>query len=421
MRGLEKPEECNQLDAEKENNFMCFYHCDMDGRAGAITLGLMKPNEVPETNFREISDHAMVLAPLISDFFNPLKDIIYVIDLAYQNSSYDQLKILYEKCHHRMVWIDHHSSSIELQKNHPELKEIPGIRCENFCGAVDTLAYCGLTNLEEKEETGVNEHNSVLKYYTETAVIDYINMNPPIYVNDNNLKVSYQVYDYIDSWDRFVNDPSLKSEETWFNYGFNKFFEEKRKCNSEHKKCANFTEDDLRSWANIFFQDIGVCKNEYPDLHAIMKSGKQQCDVIANDAANELKNVFTCNMSIYDSDKNIDMSVSVLCLNTQRNNTIILHDIKKNFDLICLFRFNGSQWSYGLYSGGTIKSSLIDCSKIAEFYGGGGHKGAAGWVSRRYEPLDIWDSRWPDAFIQSNGKKDTLYNSDNSSDVIIPK
>ena len=45
--------------------------------------------------------------------------------------------------------------------------------------------------------------------------------------------------------------------------------------------------------------------------------------------------------------------------------------------MFILFAFNGTDWTYSL------RSSTIDCSKIALKYGGGGHKGAAGFRSNQ--------------------------------------
>jgi len=39
--------------------------------------------------------------------------------------------------------------------------------------------------------------------------------------------------------------------------------------------------------------------------------------------------------------------------------------------------FDGKKYSYSIFS----SNPNIDCSKIAESYGGGGHKGAAGFSS----------------------------------------
>lgn len=47
-----------------------------------------------------------------------------------------------------------------------------------------------------------------------------------------------------------------------------------------------------------------------------------------------------------------------------------------NYDMLIGFVFNGHEWRYSL------RSTKVDCSKIAMLYGGGGHKGAAGFNTK---------------------------------------
>ena len=44
-----------------------------------------------------------------------------------------------------------------------------------------------------------------------------------------------------------------------------------------------------------------------------------------------------------------------------------------DYDILVGFSFDGESWNYSL------RSTKIDCSKVAMKYGGGGHKGAAGF------------------------------------------
>lgn len=43
------------------------------------------------------------------------------------------------------------------------------------------------------------------------------------------------------------------------------------------------------------------------------------------------------------------------------------------YDLLIGFSFDGYRWSYSL------RSEKVDCSQIAKKFGGGGHRGAAGF------------------------------------------
>lgn len=61
----------------------------------------------------------------------------------------------------------------------------------------------------------------------------------------------------------------------------------------------------------------------------------------------------------------------------RKSNSWIFGDKINDYPLVCVWVFNGSVYSYSVFS----TDNNVDCSKIAEFYGGGGHKGAAGFSS----------------------------------------
>ena len=46
------------------------------------------------------------------------------------------------------------------------------------------------------------------------------------------------------------------------------------------------------------------------------------------------------------------------------------------YDLLIGFSFNGKEWAYSL------RSTTVDCAKVAMKYGGGGHKGASGFSTK---------------------------------------
>lgn len=49
-----------------------------------------------------------------------------------------------------------------------------------------------------------------------------------------------------------------------------------------------------------------------------------------------------------------------------------------DYDILVGFSFDGESWNYSL------RSTKIDCSKVAMKYGGGGHKGAAGFNNSNF-------------------------------------
>jgi oligoribonuclease NrnB/cAMP/cGMP phosphodiesterase (DHH superfamily) len=63
----------------------------------------------------------------------------------------------------------------------------------------------------------------------------------------------------------------------------------------------------------------------------------------------------------------------------KKSNSWIFGDKINEYPVVVVYAFNGDKYSYSIFS--TNKD--VDCSKIAESFGGGGHKGAAGFCSSK--------------------------------------
>lgn len=64
-------------------------------------------------------------------------------------------------------------------------------------------------------------------------------------------------------------------------------------------------------------------------------------------------------------------------LNKRRNSDIFSHYIE-DYDIVLSYIYNGDNYVYSVYS----TKDEVDCSKVAELFGGGGHKGAAGFSTK---------------------------------------
>ncbi len=68
----------------------------------------------------------------------------------------------------------------------------------------------------------------------------------------------------------------------------------------------------------------------------------------------------------------------IKCLVVNRScNSLVFGELIKKYPMVAIWAFDGERYKYSIYS----DKSDIDCSKIAERYGGGGHKKASGFVS----------------------------------------
>ncbi|MBR4590368.1 MAG: hypothetical protein IKO36_06905 [Bacteroidaceae bacterium] len=82
-----------------------------------------------------------------------------------------------------------------------------------------------------------------------------------------------------------------------------------------------------------------------------------------------------CTSYAYESEIN---GVKCLVCNI-RANSLVFGDRIKDYPLVAIWVFDGEKYKYSIYS----DKDNIDCSKIAENFGGGGHKGAAGFSTKQ--------------------------------------
>ena len=71
--------------------------------------------------------------------------------------------------------------------------------------------------------------------------------------------------------------------------------------------------------------------------------------------------------------------IPCVVINRQGTGSMIFGDLQSKYDYLITYVFNGDKYIYSIYS--ENKDPKIDCSLIAKQYGGGGHKGAAGFTS----------------------------------------
>lgn len=283
----------------------CFYHNDIDGRcAGAIVANFT--DNYDKRDYYEV-DYVMQL---------PLDKIqdgeqVWFVDYSFkENTMYVLDSLINRNCD--IIWIDHHTSSINLQEQHKELKLIKGMRQEDISGAGLTYMYCHNKSFED------------IPYYVK-LVSDYdcwkYNYEP--HTTYFKLGIETTKHDALDAIWVFL--------QTDFNNG------------KEHMENA------LAQITNII--DNGELVKQYIDQD----------------------NTYYREHFAYESEIE---GYKCLVVN-KKSNSWIFGDKYKEYPLVMVWVFNGSKYTYSIFS----SSKDIDCSKIAEKYGGGGHKGAAGFSS----------------------------------------
>ena len=62
-------------------------------------------------------------------------------------------------------------------------------------------------------------------------------------------------------------------------------------------------------------------------------------------------------------------------------NSLIFGDLYNKYPLVATFVFDGKKYKYSIYS----NDRSVKCNEIAAKFGGGGHAGAAGFISDKLE------------------------------------
>jgi len=275
----------------------CIYHCDLDGRcAGSIVA--QYENNYNKEDFFEV-DYVMKL---------PLDKIdkdekVYFVDYSFKKDTIWQLEEILKKTSD-VIWIDHHSSSVNLIKEMPWLDKIKGIRQEGISGA--GLTYIWLYNCDYED----------LPYYI-ALVSDY------------------------DCW-QYHYDPDT----TNFKLGI---------------ETKYYDALDI-IWVDLFSTiRISTVVNNIIEIGKIIKRYV------------DMDNIQYRNSYAYETEI---AGYKCLVVN-KKSNSWIFGEKYNDYPLVMVWVFDGKKYVYSIFS----SNPEVDCSKIAESYGGGGHRGAAGFSS----------------------------------------
>lgn len=279
----------------------CFYHNDLDGRCAGAIVAQFTQNYNREDYFEV-------------DYVRPLPlnkiqngETVYFVDYSFKKDSVWQLdKVIANECN--VIWIDHHTSSINLQQEIGYLNTIEGIRQDKISGAA--LTYMYFNKCEFKE----------VPYYIQ-LVSDY------------------------DCW-IYNFDPDT----TYFKIGM-----------------ETFEYDALDIIWKALYEGFYDNTSLSVSVKSIIETGKIIKGYIDRDNE-QYRNQYAYESAIG--------GYKALVVN-RKTNSWIFGDKYNEYPLVCVWAFNGEKYSYSIFS----SNSEVDCSKIAESYGGGGHKGAAGFSS----------------------------------------
>lgn len=303
---------------------ICFYHADNDGKCAGFWVEKLGKRDNFEDSFIKINYDI--------DFpFEKIhkNEVVYIVDYSIQTDEMDRLLEITPN----VIWIDHHKSSIEKYANYD--KKIEGLRYDGIAGCMLTYIYLGcMCHCDTKEvisEFDPQDADSAPLFTKLIADYDVWTFEYGDYTR--RFEKGFTIYPH-EPTDTIWEE--LLSEEDWY-------------------ILVNETTDSAD-------KDI----MDMPLLYSICQSGnniiehrkslmKTICDKKGFETNLDGYKCFAVNMPLMSSD---DFIISNA----------------KMYDLLISFSFNGKLWSY------SIRSETVDCSELAAKYGGGGHKGAAGFV-----------------------------------------
>ena len=233
--------------------------------------------------------------------------------------------------HKNILWIDHHKSAIErYEKELPAALEVlPGIRYVGLCGAMltwiylfgDICEYGAVVTDNELIENRAKDAPSVVKL-----------------VNDHDVW-NYEYGDITSDFQTFVRSiDSSPNGNFW--HGFS------------YAPTRMHVNEFIKGFSKLsLYIDKGHTMNEYKRAWEADYAKKMSFETEFHGYTCLAVNTALANMSFFDSVRS------------------------SKYDMYIVFAYNGTNFTYSLYS------ETIDVAKIAEEYGGGGHKGAAGFRS----------------------------------------
>ena len=324
----------------------CIYHSiDLDGFMSAAIVKHWFKQEYKNysydcgKDFQRVENYDSRYAKLDFIGYNygqPIPDLseydqVIMVDVSFpfeelKGKSVSRMFQLFQKLNANFIWIDHHISAI---------KDNIGLEYINDKGEDTSTLFNGLRNT---------------KYAACELTWKYFFPNEP-------MPEIVRLLGMYDSFRHKRTDEEQKVLE--FQYGA-------RSCISNYEEAYK----ELRE-CQTYFPESGYPTRE-GEIHQL---GKAIYSYLCTEAKQVYKNGFEITFNSLFSDR-----TKFICINKERFNPINfgIDYHSDGYDGVASFYYDGSAklWRYSLYN----DNGKVDCSAIAKQFGGGGHKGASGFI-----------------------------------------
>lgn len=302
-----------------KRNVIIYHHNDLDGIvSGSIIYEYEKIKEADSIECKKVNYSELLDLSSINR-----NTIIYFVDYSFSGDhNMNELLYLIEN-DYTVVWIDHHKSSYDLLLKLPKAAHFTKYLSTDYCASILCFKWC-YANLNNLESAALIEPESIF------------------------LK-------YVDSWDTWKHNMPNTTE---FNTGtYN----------------VSLTPETVSNYVTDIFVNKNYIGKEFVDNCII--AGGFICGYLDN-RNNSLCKQYGFEFKIYYMGKYLNC----FALNGHGASTVF-GSLMDEYDVVCLFRYNGEQFIYSLYS----SHDNIECDVLSsalgtyDSLGGGGHKGAAGF------------------------------------------
>ena len=339
---------------------VCYHHNDLDGKSAAYCVHKFKPSDIQDTTGSYISC-------TYNDEFDKHSnnDIVFIVDLSISESTYEKLLTVCRTAR-RVIWIDHHTTSMQIINAHKEeLQNIGNLIyfvSDVACGAALTYAFlhCSLEKINKLWNRDSDTMYQIKANYSKPS--NSTKDNPIIDISiikfDKDSPASASIHNEtipLPMWLYYVDDYDCwkKQDERTeaFTLGLDS---ENYNVTRRHRDTEVF---------NDIFDRLG----SQSFLDSVIARGLFISEYLRNRYRSELKNTFEWTYE----------GTTFLCKNGTGNSWNFDRLIER-YDAVILFYYEGAygKWKYSVYSN---EKSNFSCEQFAKKFGGGGHTKAAGF------------------------------------------
>ena len=321
-----------------------FYHTDDDGKCAGYWAGKLNKRKTG------VCDHVTKYVPI--NYGNAIPwdqiandELVYIVDFSFEPKDMDQLLSITKN----VIWIDHHISAINKYKDYPH--KIDGIRLDGVAGCLLTYAYLkSMVTINGDQATSVDSliENVIAPPYSDEVQSD---LTEALLIRNCAVPGFTKLIADWDIWKfKYANTKN-------FHTGFSTISHDPEsdiwdKLNSDTDEARELFDsiilkgrsliDYRQNWMRNYCKSLGF------DAVFIGKGdvGRYKC--------------FALNSGMLSSD-----------------DFFVPEDKKDLYDVFVGFAFDGDKYRYSLRAA----HEDVDVSAIAQYFGGGGHKGAAGFTS----------------------------------------